>query len=397
MAKHSSGIPQYLAAAVIVIAAISVAIYFALRSDEIARSEATLCPSSGSSTALVVLIDASGPMSDVQARAARTAILNRLSELPIDTLVSILAVSPLSEKHDQVSRCRPPQQQDVDRRVANPRLAQVSYDENFLAPITAQLDDAIAAAVALGDRSDIIRGARALGATNARDTGSEILLTVSEAISFEIGSFQISDAARLAMQEVGSALALRPELELRITGHTDSTGLRNSNIVLSQKRAEAVAAMLQDLGVRPEALQSVGLGPDAPLADNATDAGQAANRRVEILIVSKRPIAENLQAAMVEARGHLAPSAKVEVVLVTDLLQNSEAFSVYSDMSWSDFEATPAYQRLGDGLKEADVTFLRIGRAAPEIKDFFLVVDFWRNYVSRQGGRIVSDRTIGDL
>jgi len=77
-----------------------------------------------------------------------------------------------------------------------------------------------------------------------------------------------------------------PTIHIRINGHTDNTGNENDNLVLSQKRARAVAQFLADHGIDVRRLSYKGLGSSAPIADNTTEAGRAANRRTEIVITS---------------------------------------------------------------------------------------------------------------
>ena len=78
------------------------------------------------------------------------------------------------------------------------------------------------------------------------------------------------------------ALDFEPSLVIRIAGHTDSRGSRAYNQKLSVARAEAVAQYLIDRGVPATALNPVGYGESRPIASNATDAGKATNRRVEL-------------------------------------------------------------------------------------------------------------------
>jgi outer membrane protein OmpA-like peptidoglycan-associated protein len=70
--------------------------------------------------------------------------------------------------------------------------------------------------------------------------------------------------------------------KIQITGHTDDVGTVPFNQVLSDKRAESVMKFLISLGCDPNKIRAVGLGKSAPIADNKTEAGRAANRRVEI-------------------------------------------------------------------------------------------------------------------
>jgi len=69
-----------------------------------------------------------------------------------------------------------------------------------------------------------------------------------------------------------------------VYGHADSTGSDSYNQALSERRALSVSNYLASQGVAPGRLNSYGYGETHPIADNATDAGRAANRRVEIVI-----------------------------------------------------------------------------------------------------------------
>jgi outer membrane protein OmpA-like peptidoglycan-associated protein len=67
-----------------------------------------------------------------------------------------------------------------------------------------------------------------------------------------------------------------------IVGHTSLVGTRAHNLVLSRRRAQTVAQYLIAQGIPAERIQTQGLGPDQPIADNRTRAGAARNRRVEL-------------------------------------------------------------------------------------------------------------------
>jgi outer membrane protein OmpA-like peptidoglycan-associated protein len=75
-----------------------------------------------------------------------------------------------------------------------------------------------------------------------------------------------------------------PELNLRIEGHTDSTGSPDYNQGLSERRAASVRDFLAGQGIDWQRMMSVGYGLTRPVGDNATAQGRAKNRRVEIVI-----------------------------------------------------------------------------------------------------------------
>ncbi|WP_017901898.1 OmpA family protein [Pseudomonas asplenii] len=72
-----------------------------------------------------------------------------------------------------------------------------------------------------------------------------------------------------------------PQTTTTVAGHTDSIGTDAYNQKLSQRRADAVKQILVKDGISPDRVQSVGYGKSRPVADNATEAGRAINRRVE--------------------------------------------------------------------------------------------------------------------
>ena len=74
------------------------------------------------------------------------------------------------------------------------------------------------------------------------------------------------------------------ERNLTVEGYTDSRGTANSNIELSQRRADAVRTYLVQRGYEADRIVSHGLGEDSPIADNNSVEGRANNRRVEIII-----------------------------------------------------------------------------------------------------------------
>ncbi|MBK7860677.1 MAG: OmpA family protein [Archangiaceae bacterium] len=110
-------------------------------------------------------------------------------------------------------------------------------------------------------------------------------LLIKEQVLFESGKAVILPRSFGMLDQVADVLRSHAEVKsVRIEGHTDSRGKRESNVALSQRRADAVKAYLVGRGVEASRLWSVGYGPDMPLDSNATDAGRQRNRRVEFVI-----------------------------------------------------------------------------------------------------------------
>ncbi len=78
-------------------------------------------------------------------------------------------------------------------------------------------------------------------------------------------------------------LAARAGLAIEVQGHTDNVGQDAYNATLSQARAQAVLDWLAANGIAAGRLEAQGYGKSRPVADNASDAGRAMNRRVELV------------------------------------------------------------------------------------------------------------------
>jgi OOP family OmpA-OmpF porin len=77
-------------------------------------------------------------------------------------------------------------------------------------------------------------------------------------------------------------LLIKPDLRLRLEGHTDSNGSPEYNMTLSKNRVNAVKTYLVANGVEADRIEVVWFGETKPIASNASLAGQAKNRRVEM-------------------------------------------------------------------------------------------------------------------
>jgi OmpA-OmpF porin, OOP family len=117
-------------------------------------------------------------------------------------------------------------------------------------------------------------------ATSIGETGSVRL----DNVYFEFAAATLVSESDAAITEMARLLRDNPELEIYIVGHTDSVGAFETNLDLSRRRAEAVVqALVSRHGIEPARLVPAGVGPLAPVASNATEAGRAENRRVELV------------------------------------------------------------------------------------------------------------------
>ena len=115
-------------------------------------------------------------------------------------------------------------------------------------------------------------------------------IAITDKVQFELGKADLKPMSFALLDEVVTVMKGNPQIELvEIGGHTDSTGAPDFNRKLSQQRAESVAKYISSKGVKAARMEPKGFGPDKPIADNETDAGREANRRVEFNIVKQGP------------------------------------------------------------------------------------------------------------
>ena len=113
-----------------------------------------------------------------------------------------------------------------------------------------------------------------------------IKVVLGDAILFKTGSATLSAEADAALSRIAYNLVQNPKTQATIVGYTDNTGTDQINDALSLQRAQAVMDYLISQGVAASRLTAKGDGSNNPVASNATAAGRAQNRRVEIYITA---------------------------------------------------------------------------------------------------------------
>ena len=103
-------------------------------------------------------------------------------------------------------------------------------------------------------------------------------------ITFTPSSAEIATTARPVLDELAKILTNCPAMQMEIGGHTDSQGSEGGNQSLSQARAEAVLLALQGRRVDVSGMTAVGYGEAQPIADNGSEEGREANRRIEFVL-----------------------------------------------------------------------------------------------------------------
>jgi outer membrane protein OmpA-like peptidoglycan-associated protein len=140
--------------------------------------------------------------------------------------------------------------------------------------ITAQLTIAVTGAMA-NKMVDAAAMAKGLG-----DTGHIALY----GIYFDTDKAVIKPESRPTLEQIAKLLTGQPQLNVFIVGHTDNQGNFDYNLDLSRRRAEAIAAeLVRSYRIAQPRLRTAGVGFLAPVGSNATEAGRALNRRVELV------------------------------------------------------------------------------------------------------------------
>jgi outer membrane protein OmpA-like peptidoglycan-associated protein len=119
-----------------------------------------------------------------------------------------------------------------------------------------------------------------------RRNGDQLDLIMPGNITFNTNEFAIRQDFYPVLDSVAQVLYKFVDTRLMVIGHTDSTGARDFNYNLSNRRAGSVSNYLAARGVDQNRLITQGMGPDQPIADNGTESGRAMNRRVELQIVA---------------------------------------------------------------------------------------------------------------
>ena len=128
-----------------------------------------------------------------------------------------------------------------------------------------------------------------------------VKVTFDSGILFATGSSTLSSTAKNSLSNFANVLKQNADCDVAVQGYTDNAGWKNStveqsqqkNLNLSQQRAQAVTNYLQSLGVSNNQIRSTtGYGEANPVADNATAAGKAQNRRVEVYMYASQAMIE---------------------------------------------------------------------------------------------------------
>jgi outer membrane protein OmpA-like peptidoglycan-associated protein len=112
-------------------------------------------------------------------------------------------------------------------------------------------------------------------------TGSSFVM---DNILYNTASADLKEESKIILENFATYLKEHPKFEIEIQGHTDNVGNPKDNEALSSNRAYTVKALLETYGIDGKRITAKGYGQTKPLADNATEAGRAKNRRTAFVI-----------------------------------------------------------------------------------------------------------------
>jgi OOP family OmpA-OmpF porin len=160
-----------------------------------------------------------------------------------------------------------------------------------------------------------------------------LVVTEGRKITFEPGSATLNADAVPIMDDIAEVLRLCGDLRLRISGFTDSQGRDEMNLSLSQDRAESVLDALRMRRVPVAAFEAVGYGEANPIADNETEEGREANRRIEFSLIVPEGVEqpttlEGLEQPVAGQEPGVVPSATLTVTPVDVMPRPEDASAV---------------------------------------------------------------------
>lgn len=137
-------------------------------------------------------------------------------------------------------------------------------------------------------KAEMERATAGTGVSVTQTADNQLKLDIPSDISFDTGRADIRPSLRPILDQFASGLRDQPNTEIRIIGHTDSTGSDAINNPLSEQRAASARDYLASRGVDYRRIVTAGRGSREPIADNSSEAGRAKNRRVEVYLAERQ-------------------------------------------------------------------------------------------------------------
>jgi outer membrane protein OmpA-like peptidoglycan-associated protein len=214
-------------------------------------------------------------------KAEMEVLTERASEAETNAAAAAVALEEANRAIQEVQRSRTEAEAAV--LAAEGELARIESERVALAASVAALE----AQSAELEREKADLSARLHGAlsqvADTKESARGMIVSLPD-ILFDTDEATLKNEARVVIAKLAGILLILPELNLRVEGHTDSTGSAEYNQGLSERRAASVRDFLAQQGIDGQRMVAVGYGLTRPVADNQTREGRAKNRRVEIVI-----------------------------------------------------------------------------------------------------------------
>ncbi len=192
-------------------------------------------------------------------------------------------------------------------------------------------------------------------------------------IGFEPNKSVIAGDPGPTLERLAETMKLCADFRIEIGGHTDSQGSEGFNAELSRARAQAVLAAMTAAGIDTANMTAKGYGESQPIADNDTDAGREANRRIEFLLLADDPVVTEAPAPAELVKG-VTDSPEVVAARVTAAALHAAtaaigpALGVPTDPEAALFAATEPVRLLVSGIDPSRVASRPAQEAAlPEL------------------------------
>jgi outer membrane protein OmpA-like peptidoglycan-associated protein len=222
-------------------------------------------------------------------KAEMEALTARAGEAEASAEAAAVALEEANRAIEEVQRSRTEAEAAV--LAAQDELARIESERVALALSVSALE----AQSAELEREKADLSARLQGAlsqvADTKESARGMIVSLPD-ILFDTNEATLKNEARVVIAKLAGILLILPELNLRVEGHTDSTGSAEYNQGLSERRAASVRDFLAQQGIDGQRMVAVGYGLTRPVADNQTREGRAKNRRVEI-VIAEGVISEN--------------------------------------------------------------------------------------------------------
>jgi outer membrane protein OmpA-like peptidoglycan-associated protein len=164
------------------------------------------------------------------------------------------------------------------------RLAKIAADKKAAADAKEKAEAIAKADAEAKAKADAIAKAEAEAKAAAQLKADQEAMAETT-ILYMNNKWELTSESEAKLKVVASALMARPDINVRIDGHSDTYGTSKNNVKASRFRAQGAAKFLVKNGVAASRLKVNAYGEDKPVASNKTKAGMALNRRIEIRII----------------------------------------------------------------------------------------------------------------